>query len=292
MEHIKPEFLEDYTRVIKDLNDPYISDRTIGILEVLKGHYLIVDYFDREYGEGIGGVGPRDIGLLQSTMGRQLSSFSSFTKWDSSLDICSTLFFGLIKNHPFHDANKRTAFLTLLYHLWKIRRKPIENQKVFEILALRVASNTLNLYPEYKESKLKTDQDKAVQCISKLLRKYTKELDRREYIITFQDLNNILRKFYCNLRDPDNNKIDVYIRVTRSSGFFSQRDYFDEKRVGSTGFPGWRNQVSKDDLKRVRQLTGLTAENGYDSDTFYGDTDPLPALIPQYQKLLKRLSDK
>lgn len=62
----------------------------------------------REYG-GIHGV--KDEGLLHSALGRPLNKFA-YTE-DGSLDlfdIAAAYAFGVAANHPFNDANKRTAW--------------------------------------------------------------------------------------------------------------------------------------------------------------------------------------
>src|SRR5467141_879927 len=93
--------------------DPYRSGDSIGLHDVLAAHFLIVDYFvEKNY--GIGGIGPRDIGLLHSALSRQFTGYGGVQKWKGLYETASTLLFGLIMNHPFHDANKRTALLATL----------------------------------------------------------------------------------------------------------------------------------------------------------------------------------
>ena len=99
--------------------EPYFGRDNIGIYEVLHAHFLLIDFFFK-IGEGIGGIGPKDIKLLHSALGRQFVCFGGKSKWTNPIDICATLMFGLIKNHPFHDANKRTAFLVSMLHLQKL----------------------------------------------------------------------------------------------------------------------------------------------------------------------------
>src|SRR3546814_7570625 len=71
---------------------------------------------------------------------------------DWSSDVCSSdlsLMYGLIKNHPFHDANKRTAFLCAILHLQKIGRTPTIDQKSFEDFTVNVAEGNLDTYDGY-----------------------------------------------------------------------------------------------------------------------------------------------
>ena len=89
-------------------DDPYCEDCVIGIHDVLRAHFLLLDYFATD-GEGIGGIGPKSLDLLHSAISRQLVGYGGKRKWTDDFDICATLFFGLIKNHPWVGGNKRTA---------------------------------------------------------------------------------------------------------------------------------------------------------------------------------------
>jgi death-on-curing protein len=102
---------------------------------VLRAHFLVADYFLGP-GRGMAGVGPRSVQLLQSAVSRQYVEYQGYRKWTDSFDIAATLFFGLVKNHPFHDANKRTALLTTLFQLQTQGRLPTARQDEFEELTL------------------------------------------------------------------------------------------------------------------------------------------------------------
>lgn len=291
MDDILPELVEDFERVSKEIgSELYRGKNTVGIYDVLKAHYLIVDKFARE-GEGIGGVGPRDVNLLHSTLSRQVTGFSGRQKWQGDLDICATLFFGLVKNHAFYDGNKRTALLTLLFHLWKLGRVPTIKQKRLEQLALRTAMNQLALYNSY--ARFQKFKDRDVMFLSHFLHKNTRKQDRRTYMITYRQLDIILRKFNFKLANPSKNFIDV----VREEEVLTWRKFrlertLKETRVAHIPFPGMNKQVCTRDIKYVRKATGLTAKNGIDSAVFFKDADPLNVLVHQYGGVLRRLADK
>lgn len=291
MEHISSELKDDFSRwgiIIGD--EPYYGKWMVGIKDVLRAHYLIIDYFSTEYGEGVGGVGPRSINLLHSALSRQFTGYENNNKWNSEFEICATLFYGIIKDHPFHDANKRTALLTLLYHLRKVGWTPDSKQKEFEVLAISIASNNLDVYPKYSKVKCKHDQD--IYFIAEFLRRHTRKLDKNNYIITYQDLDTILQRYNFGLENPDGNKIEVVQYTEEARGFIKQEKIKLRRRIGVINFPGWKRQINVEDLKRVRKMTGLTTENGIDSKAFFRGSEPFSALIWQYQNLLIRLSDK
>lgn len=282
---------DDYERWKSEIGDDiYAGARTIGILDVLRAHYLIIDFFAQEYGEGVGGVGPKNLGLLHSTMSRQFSGFDRTIKWNTDLEICASLFWGLVKNHAFHDANKRTALLSLFFHLVKIKRYPSAMHREYEQLAICIASNSLQEYPRYEKYNGKHDAE--VLFIAEFLKHNTRKMDKADYKVTYTQLNTILRKHGFGLANPDKNQIDL-IKITQEGiGLFGQKKILIEKRLTSIGFPGWTRQVNVEAVRKVRRITGLTVENGYDSDTFYHEADSLPVLIDEFQNLLKRLANK
>lgn len=56
--------------------------------------------------------GMRDEGLLESALDRPRNKFSYESESDI-FDLAAAYGFGLAKNHPFHDGNKRVAFLAV-----------------------------------------------------------------------------------------------------------------------------------------------------------------------------------
>ena len=108
MEFLNADVEREYARwvALVGVDDPYTSRNTVGLHQVLRAHFLIVDFFSQE-GGGVGGVGPKSLDLLHSAIYRQFVSFGGKDKWAEPLEKCATLLFGLVKDHPFHDANKR-----------------------------------------------------------------------------------------------------------------------------------------------------------------------------------------
>lgn len=70
---------------------------------------LIYAIHDEQLVEHGGGVGVRDAGLLESALARpqQLAHYGS----PDAADLAASYGYGLSRNHPFVDGNKRTAFV-------------------------------------------------------------------------------------------------------------------------------------------------------------------------------------
>lgn len=62
--------------------------------------------------------------------------------------------------------------------------------------------------------------------------------------------------------------------------------------LAQIGFPGWKDQVHKSALKTVRTATGLTTQNGCDTQVLFEDAEPLSSLISEYAEPLRRLASK
>ncbi|HYC90366.1 MAG TPA: type II toxin-antitoxin system death-on-curing family toxin [Thermoanaerobaculia bacterium] len=68
----------------------------------------------RKYG---GSTGVRDIGLLQSAMGNAEATFGGEYLNSTLFDMAAAYLYGICRNHPFLDGNKRTALACALAFL-------------------------------------------------------------------------------------------------------------------------------------------------------------------------------
>jgi prophage maintenance system killer protein len=291
MEFANPELNAEFERIVAQLpEDRYESKTTLGLHEVIRAHYLIVDFFLTEQGE-LGGIGPRDIRLLESALYRPWIEFGGHRKWDDPLDKVATTLFGLIKDHPFHDANKRTALLAVLFLLLKQGRVPQCSKDDFENLTVEIAEMEIVKRARYKKL-TEEEEDPEIKYISQWLRRNTRMMDRREYSITYRDLRRILGRYGFVIENPTNNMIDV-VKIEKRSGlvaFFSGSEI--RHRIGRLGYPGDTRQVSRGDIRKVRRMCNLTPDDGIDSQSFYHDVDDMTSLIAEYQNNLRRLANR
>ncbi len=271
------------TLLIPD-EDEYIGSVTIGMAEVLRAHFLLIEYFAK-IDEGVGGIGPKSPDLLHSALGRQFTQYNGKPKWTNKIDVCATLMFGLIKNHPFHDANKRTSFLVSMLHLQKIRRTPNVEAEEFEDFTVAIANNDLNCYSTYRKYANHLGDDSSIKVISDFLKSHTREIDLQNKIITYNELQSILSNFGYTLSNPKGNRIDM-LKVEDKNRIQLEKP----RRVAHVGFHGWTKEVSRKDIHIVRSAAKLDIQNGYDSQSFFfGHEDPL-TLINKYKEPLRRLA--
>ena len=287
-----PAIENEYNRWLSQApEDPYATKSTVGLHDVLRAHFLILDFFSSEgSGEGVGGVGPKSLDLLQSAVYRQFVSFDGKDKWSTPFEKAATLMYGIIKNHPFHDANKRTSFLSALLFMQKIGRTPKLKQRDFEDFVVNIADNKLDKYGQYRDLMKKYD-DPEVRFIADFLKRNTRDVDNQNYTVTFHELNQILKSHGFELTNPSGNYIDVVKIEQRSDGYVGPYNSTRvEIKLAQIGFPGWKKQVSKGAIRTVRDSTKLTAQEGIDSKSFFHGVDPVNSLIDTYAAPLKRLA--
>jgi death-on-curing protein len=291
------DFLEDpikreFDRTLSQLPPSiHAGQKGLDATDVVRAHFLIANHFYIQ-DNGLGGVGPRSIDLLMSAVDRQYVSYGKATKWSNVFDVSATLFFGLIKNHAFHDANKRTAFLSVLYYLYKEGWLPSVPEKEFEDFTVEISDNLLDRYARYKQMQKDGLGDPEVRFISHYLRSNTRRLDKVQYAITFRELRIILNRFGFDLKDPSGNHINVVKRDKKKTflGLGPEREV--ETRVCQVGFPRWSAEVGKAALKTVREATRLDAKSGVDSAAFFNGLDPMQSLIVTYNAPLLSLANR
>ncbi len=291
MDFYNPNLKSEFYRVVNQVkSDHYASQLTLGIHDVIRAHFLIADFFITEQRE-LGGIGPRDIGLLESALHRAWIEYGGVSKWTDPLDKAATTLFGLIKDHPFYDANKRTALLATLFLLQKQGRMPQCSKNDFENLMVEIAEMEIIKRARYKKL-TEAEDDPEVKYISQWLRRNTRKLDDKEYSITYRDLRRIIGKFKFILESPHNNMIDV-VKVEKRSGLAALISGPERRwRIGRIGYPGDTKQVSKGDIRRLRRMCGLTSNEGVDSHAFYNEVDAMSSLIAEYQDNLRRLANR
>jgi death-on-curing protein len=229
--------------------------------------------------------------LLESAVARQqYAGYHGRRQPRDIFSVAATLFFGLIKNHPFHDANKRTALLTVLFQLYKHNRVATESQTEFERLTIAVAENSLDTYPGFRD--IRKEDGAELRFIASHLRRLSRKLDPTQLQVSFRQLSQILSRHGFSLANPRDNRIDVVRQVERRSGIFGLRRTLVIERVTSIGFRDWGTHVSPRDLRTTRQATGLTYERGFDAHALTKGLDPMETLLAAYVDPLRRLARK
>lgn len=275
----------EHVRILKEIGDadPYQGKTTIGLKEVLRAHFLLAEFFAAT-GEGLGGLGPKNINLLHSALFRQGSEFGGMPHWSGRLHTCASLMYGLILNHPFHDANKRTAFLTGLLHLQKVGRTPTCPGEDFEDLTVAIADHTLEKYPFYGVANGPKDE-RDIEAVAAFLKKNTRNIDVGQKSLNYKKLNTVIRQYGFTLTNPQHNRIEL-LKTHNEGG----EPLGHPIRMGKIGFRSWTTQISKPDLHNLRNMAGLDIQHGVDSQSFFHGVEGPLQLIRKYRDPLRRLA--
>ena len=276
-----PKIESEYQRWMKKVGASNGGDRNaLSVGEVLRAHFLIAEFFADEK-KGLGGVGPRDKEghLLHSALSRQFTEFGGVRKWDDEFHIAATALFGLLKNHPFHDGNKRTALLSVLHLLEKQGRRTEEKKIKWENLVVAVADNRHRSNDLYRHirSNAADAPDADVAYIASRLRMMTRRRERTDHSLTYRQMNRLLRSHQFVMRTPRNNQIGIF-RIG------------ERQALGHVGFPGMSREVARGDLKKIRGICGLSENDGWDSKAFFNGAEGMDFLLSEYAEPLRRLA--
>jgi len=275
-EHIR--VIEEFDRWCKIVNLDVVPEETefLTVTEALRAHFLIVDSFINK-AEGLGGIGPKSVELLESALARQCTGFGGKLQFPDIYSRAAVVLHGMTKNHPFHDANKRTAFLCSMHLLKKNRFIPTITDKQFEDFVVSVADDGIKKLSKY--SQFSGEESPEVAFIADYLRKITRPVEKRDYIVTFNELNRILGRFGFKLCDLEGN----FIKVRRRA---------DDAYICQVGCPSMSKQVSKSAIKTIRTETQLDALHDIDSAVFFQEAERLDLLLAKYYEPLLRLANR
>ena len=97
--------------------------------------HLALAIHERQLAEHGGGTGIRDKGMFESAMARPRQLFAYGGPDTAIPDLAAAYAFGLARNHPFVDGNKRTAYVVcrtfLILNGWDIVGSPEDRYAAF-----------------------------------------------------------------------------------------------------------------------------------------------------------------
>lgn len=290
MKYLPAELKREYEYYIRQYPDrPELQHPFVNLSDAFRAYFILADYFmddscDEEQENML--IGIRSIDLLDSALCRQVVSFGGKQKYTNPLDICSTLFFGVTKNHSFSDGNKRTALLLLLYQLQMFGYVPCAPKKEFEKIVLSVADSSIDKRYKYVYKKYEDKDDPIIHTLTHIIRKMVKKKNGSYHT------SPTMREFCSAL-----NTYGVEYRIDNGKMHFSYKDHGFWKRLTqktrsySIPFGGWTRTVGAKTARDV--LRGLKL---YDQFPGYQDllngSEPLYALVDDFKEPLRRLKDE
>ena len=264
----------------------YNGLQTLSFQEVVGIHATLTEDFLNSK-DPIEPPGIRENGaLLESAVNRQHVGFGNVLKYPSPIENAASLCYGVCCNHGFHNGNKRAALVSLLCHLDKnnMTFKEGINQDELYRLMLKIASH------RFAPKRAKSDtSDIEVKEIARWIGGRTRKLKKGEKVVTFRELEKILREHDIYLENPKGNYRDVIKYEYKRKHLFAKKERVG-RRVAHIPYPREGMEVGKKVLKTVREACNLTEKDGYDSEMFYGAETSICKFIVKYKKTLNRLA--
>lgn len=260
----------------------------IGVEDTLRAYYILADYFtdtssNAEVERMLVGLRSKD--LLASALCRQVTSFGGRLKFTIDLEICATLFFGMVKNHAFLDGNKRVSLLILLYQLGLYGYMPQASTKEFEKLVLAVAANELDSKYATAWKKFKKDPDQEVKTLTYLLRRMVKKKDHSYHVSpTMKEFASALTGAGVSVRQ-ENGKLHMRREIKRGWLFGVETAQY------SIPFAGWSRTVGPKTAREALQKLQIY-EQYPDYRDFLEGKEPMYHLVEQFEVPLRRLKDE
>lgn len=258
--------------------------------DVLDAHFAIADFFFRE-DYGLGGVGFRSVDGFLSTIDRQFPIIGGLED-PSEFEVIATLMFGIAKNHPFHDANKRTALLCMLLQMHRLGRVPTKSESELENFIVSIADNSIQKKSAYKELKKKGNARPEITYISEYLQKNSRRTARLNSMFRFREIRQLIEKNGFKFMNAFKGTIDI-VRVEEhriQRFFFGDRIERRDVVVTNIAYHGEGAEVPDNTVRHIRQVCGLTDQDGFDGDVLLRDKQPTFQLIQSYRTALQNLA--
>jgi death-on-curing family protein len=254
--------------------------RCLDIGQILAIHDALVEDF-RGSDDPLDPPGPRDIGLVESSAGRPLTSIGDIRKYESVEMAAAAFLHSLVLNHGFHNGNKRTGLVATLVFLDENDIIVTSSEDELFRLVVKIAQHGL------VAKDLDQRADRETIEIAKWLRSNTRPVERSEKLIKWHKLRHILGIYGCTFSFPSvGNRINIERKIEDRLLFLKRERVLKTQ----TAYGGDGREVERDTLRKIRRDLFLDEDHGVDSEVFYAGAAAATDFIATYRKTLKRLA--
>jgi death-on-curing protein len=270
----------------------YAGFSTIHVDDVLAIYAVIVQDF-RASNDPIAPAGVRDRGLLESAVYRQFTGYSDRLKYNTPLLSAASLTYGLCCDHPFHNGNKRVALVSMLVHLDRneLSLPGVRQGELYDTM-LAIADHSFGLPHGRRRdgTDVRRSADEEVDAICKWLRRRVRRIERGERVITYRQLRRALGQFNIDMEVKGANHASLYRTEERTTGILRRRKQLVRVKFADIGYRDDGTDIPKSEMKRIREICGLTEANGVDSHAFYSTGIVVDDFVCRYRRVLHRLA--
>lgn len=270
------------------------TECVIHLHQLLSENYHLIDKMDPVEPPGV-----KNHTILESAVFRQKIGSGDWLKYGTIFKNCATLVFGLVKNHPFHNGNKRVAFLAMIKHLFEngyVIKADSKHDDIYYVL-LALADNKLekeiekidkSIYNRYRKIKKVTD-DIHIEVLSDWIRKISesKTVSIKSKLKITQ-LKDILAKKDIHI-DLNGTFITLFqLQSKRVLGVIpSGKIRVNEKTYG---LGNSKTEIGIKVILQIRKDYNLTHADGFDTKTFYDSESFIDNEMITYKRIIYKLS--
>jgi death-on-curing protein len=270
----------------------------IELHEILSNNVHLLEEMDPVEPRGV-----KNFGMLDSAVSRQTTGSGNYYKYPDASSNAATLVYGIIKNHAFHNGNKRAGLLALIKHLYvngNVISPALDSKELYEILVAIADSKIPEFYSKHvkkyrfirtKKERKTNDWDLETQL--RFLAFWIKRNSKPKELTNKGEIKiSTLKKVLDNKNiqmNQNGSNLEVYIeKENKFLGFLSLGTKKIMKKNYSLG--NSRSTIGKTTLNVLRNDFKLTKKNGIDDTFFYDEDAFLDSEIKTYKKIIYQLS--
>lgn len=271
------------------------TDCILHLHDLLSKNYHLIDKMDPVEPPGV-----KNINSLESAVFRQHTGSGDWYKYETVFKNCATLVFAIINNHPFHNGNKRVAFLAMIKHLYEngyVLSPSTKHDNIYQLL-ISIADNKLpsylsqidkKLYKRNRKEKGKWSDEMVIDILAQWLRKNSefknvtiKTKIRIQQIKAmlepkgiFMELNGTWLKTY---------------QIKEKTIFGIIKTKTERVNIRTYGIGNSMSEVGIKVINQIRKDYCLTQKDGFDNNSFYDDDNFIDEEMVTYKKIIYKLS--
>ena len=273
------------------------TNAVLDLHEILSNNTHLLEEMDPVEPRGV-----KNFGMLESAVSRQFVGSGDYYKYPDPFSNAATLVFGIVKNHAFHNGNKRAGLLALVKHLYingYVLSPALNSNELYEIL-IAIADSTVSRFfqkylRKYPFIRSKEEKKEIIWEAETLIRYFAfwikKNSKPKESTIKgdvrISQLKRVLDNKNIKMEQSGSN-LEVYIEEENKFIGIPIGTKKRHRRTYSLG--NNRSTIGRPTLAILRRDFNLTKMNGVDDTFFYDDEAFLDSEIKIYKKIIYQLS--
>lgn len=265
--------------------------------DLLSKNYHLIDKMDPVEPPGV-----KNINSLESAVFRQYTGSNGWYKYETVFKNCATLVFAIINNHPFHNGNKRVAFLAMVKHLYEngyVLSPSTKHDHIYQLL-LAIADNNLPSYLLQIDKKLykgnrsenkkgKLSDEMVIDILAQWLRKNSEFKNVTiKTKIRIQQIKSMLEKKEIFM-ELNGTWLTLYqLKEKKIFGIIKNKS--EKVNIRTYGIGNSISEVGIKVINQIRKDYCLTQKDGFDNNSFYNDDTFIDDEMVTYKKIIYKLS--